>query len=41
VDELPVDMVTRHRLTVNRGVAREIGVTTPPELLARADRVIG
>ena len=38
--ELPVEVVTRHRLTVNQGVAREIGVMIPPEVLARADQVI-
>jgi putative ABC transport system substrate-binding protein len=37
VGELPVEVVTRHRLTVNRGGARE---TIPPEVLARADQVI-
>ena len=39
--DLPVEVVTRHRLTVNRRVAREIGVAVPPDVLARADRVIG
>ncbi len=39
--DLPVEVVTRHRLTVNRRVEREIGVTVPPDVLARADQVIG
>ncbi|MBV9634039.1 MAG: hypothetical protein JOZ40_05365 [Methylobacteriaceae bacterium] len=39
--DLPVEVVTRHRLTINRRVAREIGVTVPPDLLARADQVVG
>jgi putative ABC transport system substrate-binding protein len=39
--DLPIEVVTRHRLTVNRRVAREIGVTVPPDVLARADQVIG
>ena len=30
----------RFWLTVNRRVAREIGVTIPPDMLARADQVI-
>jgi putative ABC transport system substrate-binding protein len=38
--ELPVETVTRYELTVNLKAAREIGVTIPPEVLKRADRVI-
>ncbi|WP_431267998.1 ABC transporter substrate-binding protein [Dankookia sp. P2] len=38
--DLPVEAVTRHGLVVNLKVAQEIGVTIPPEILGRADRVI-
>jgi ABC-type uncharacterized transport system substrate-binding protein len=38
VSDLSVEVVTRHRLTVNRRVAREIGLAVPPELLARRTR---
>ena len=40
VSDLPVEMFTRYELTVNLETAREIGVTIPPDVLKRADRVI-
>jgi len=38
--ELPVETVNRYELIVNLKTAREIGVTIPPDVLKRADRVI-
>jgi putative ABC transport system substrate-binding protein len=38
--DLPIEVVTEHRMVVNLRVAREIGLTISPELLARADQVI-
>lgn len=38
--ELPVEMVAHYELIVNVKTAREIGVTIPPEVVKRADRVI-
>jgi len=37
---LPVETVRRYELIVNLKAAREIGITIPPEVLKRADRVI-
>ena len=38
--ELPVETVTSYELIVNLKTAQEIGVTIPPEVLKRADRLI-
>jgi putative tryptophan/tyrosine transport system substrate-binding protein len=38
--DLPVETVNRYELIVNVKTAQEIGVTIPPEVLKRADRVI-
>ncbi|WP_187640049.1 ABC transporter substrate-binding protein [Bosea sp. F3-2] len=38
--EIPVEFITRRELIFNLKVAQSIGVTIPPELLARADQVI-
>lgn len=37
---LPVETVIRYELVVNLKTSKEIGVAIPPEILARADRVI-
>ncbi len=38
--DMPIEVETRHLLAVNLRVAREVGVTVPPSILARADQVI-
>jgi putative tryptophan/tyrosine transport system substrate-binding protein len=38
--DLPVEKVIRYELILNLNTAREIGVTIPPGVLSRADRVI-
>jgi putative tryptophan/tyrosine transport system substrate-binding protein len=38
--DLPVETINRYELIVNQKTAQAIGVTIPPEVLKRADRVI-
>lgn len=38
--DLPVEALTKCRLTINLKTAQEIGVTIPPKVLEQADRVI-
>lgn len=38
--DMPIEFASTHKLTINLKIARDLGLTIPPELVSRADKVI-